>query len=216
MYSKQSKYINPITYKEMFALDPNEGTITIISPNQISPGQTYTLQVIARDQDGKQSAHPATVTINVLNTPLMNLFPDKEDIDSDELDFDVIKMMHSRAKRAVREDRKFAVQASQTGDLFSVASVPVVATEQYTFLNLSDPAVADLVINPNTGMVSRGPAHSWNGTMVSFFIGITRTNDAACKFTGVFCFGFFLTWKPLHRFLHFWNQTHLNLKIYML
>ena len=171
----------------MFAIHPKLGSITVPNPRLLTRGTSYEFQAIAADQD-EQSGKPASIRVTIKNAPLKP-FQSEEEIAKFE---DEIVYVERRAlqddqfedeivyveKRALRDDRIFVVRSTQDLDLFSVASVPPVDEERYNF---AEPAPEGLTMDEVTGMVTRESGHTWNSSMETFFVNITRIDDPGCK-----------------------------------
>lgn len=170
-------YGNDITYTlsgtNIFTIHSKLGTVSIPDPKSLKQGLTYQFEAIAFDQDRRQSTKPAKIQVTIRNSPVSSGFTVEEEVENFE-----DEVVHVE-RRAVRDDRVFVVRDSQRGSLFSVASIPPVAEERFSF---ADPAPENLALDEETGVVSREPTHEWDGNMEDFFVNITRIDDPDCKY----------------------------------
>ena len=98
--------------------------------------------------------------------------------------------IHSEERRT-REVRDTQVIVVNRGipagsDLFTVASSPPDPAERFIF---STPREDDLLLDTNTGMISRGSAHLWDQEVDMEILGIdvSRIDDPKCKYNRYIC-----------------------------
>ena len=140
----------------IFTIDPRSGEVLVKDPAMVRP-QHYEFFVYARDFRG---AHTTKVTVRL-----------------EGFQTAAQKAPRRRHRRSIRPPKVFVVSRRQTGDLFTVASVPSVPTERYNFQK--DPP-KNLHLVRETGMVSL--IDSWNESGdVEFIVNITHTDNPNCK-----------------------------------
>ncbi|ELU14775.1 hypothetical protein CAPTEDRAFT_226653 [Capitella teleta] len=133
-----------------FVVDSHTGVISIKTSYGLEP-MTYDLVATVTDLAGQSST--ASVVIEVL--------PD---------------IPHIRTRRETLDRRGWVVRRTDTGELFTVASIPANEDERF---EMQDPSPDNLEVNYESGMVRLIPGADWdpNEDMVQFFVNISHASD---------------------------------------
>ena len=157
--------------------------ITIVSSSSINVNtdKTFPYTIKASCDGSVMFAHLIITAVpGATDAILQHHHPDRLPIAAAETPKKLVS--NPRHRRDTRDSMIAVVNQNlpESSDLFSVASIPADPDERFVFAEDRDD---DLLLDPMTGMISRGTTHQWNVSldMEEFDVNITNINDIDCE-----------------------------------